>query len=71
MSPGERLVMSDSEQVAILGVRADAKSVRWRHMHCVGLSATTQPPPTNACLMASQLQLAALSGSQSSHDAPK
>ena len=57
VSPGDRLVMSDSEQVCTLGTRADAKSVRWRHMHCVAPVEATQPPPTNACLMASHVQL--------------
>ena len=41
--------MSLRLQVLILGARADAKSVKWRHMHCVGPVLDMQPPPTNAC----------------------
>jgi hypothetical protein len=63
-------VMMESEPIAILGLRAEAKSVRWRHMHCVGPSATTQPPPANACLTASQLQLAVLPARHSAHAEP-
>ena len=49
--------MSLAEQVAILGLRAAAKSVRWRHMHFVVLPTLTQPPPLNDCLILSQEQL--------------
>ena len=57
MSPGFNASISLAEQVAILGLRAAAKSVRWRHMHCVESPAETQPPPLNDCLMLSQEQL--------------
>ena len=51
-----RLVMSETEQVEIFGTRAEAKSVKWRHMHFVG-PLLTQPPPTKLCFALSQLQL--------------
>ena len=68
--PGDKLVMSLSEQVLILGTRAEAKSVKCRHMHCVGPSPATQPPPTKACLTLSQEQFSALLGRHSAHCEP-
>ena len=65
MSAGFRLSRSLKLQVVSLGVRAAAKSVRWRHMHLVTLPVATQPVPLNACSVLFQLQLYALLGCHS------
>ena len=49
MSPKLKDVRSLSEHIGMDGFCAPAKSVKWRHAHCVGPSADTQPAPRNAC----------------------
>ena len=57
MSPNEREAMSEAEQSDTLGARAEAKSVKWRHMHCVTpVGSGTQPPPVKLCFMLSLLE---------------
>ena len=70
MSAGFRLSRSLRLHVVSLGVRAAAKSVKWRHMHRVTLLVATQPVPLNACSVLFQLQEYVLLGCHSAQWVP-
>ena len=61
MSPGLMPARLLREAVLVFGFLALAKSVKWRHMHCVG-PLNTQPGPWNAWVVAFQKHCAPLAG---------